>query len=241
MSVMSKLAVVPTSDETSNETPLSQARENLAKRHKRRKEADAALQDIVAQHRRVEKLIPNKQVITDRLQELEAEHSALIENWAMIGDGDGGSPTLPHAAEIEQLKTKLHEADDVAVGTKSALGRLNEHMVACQYDCSQAINSIRAAADNVLVEYARELAEELEPLERRAALIRGHLVALQQHFILEGQRGRASGSHAGTVARMTPRGPFELSNQSINEITNKWNTFAGRLFTNENAKMEINK
>lgn len=229
------LAIV-TTDDASAPTP---ARRNLGKQQQRRSDATAALQEAVAQHQRVEKLIPNRQAITDRIHALENEQATLIEKWAMAGEGD--SPKLPHVAEIEELKKQLTEADNVAAGTRAALKRMVETITAYQHECSQAIENIRAAADDVLVEIAQELADELDPLERRVALMRAHLIALQRHFELEGMRGRPVGNLSSVIARLIPRGPFELAPQSVEQIAREWNAFAGHLFNDNTAELELTK
>ena len=90
----------------------------------------------------------------------------------------------------------------------------------------------------MLVETAAELAAELEQTERRAALARGQLTALQRHFELEGMRRRPVRDAAAAVGRMIPPGPYELAPQSINLAVGKWDDLAGRLFNDENAELE---
>jgi hypothetical protein len=220
-----------------DESGLVRARHYLAKRQKDRADAQAALEQAVAQHRRVEKLMPNRQAITEKIQTLEKSQAVQIEQWAIAGEDD--SPKLPHVAEIEQLKKQLSDADIAAAGTTAALNRMLETIRAYQEDNARCIDQIRDSADRVLVELASEIAKELDPLEHRAALLRASLIALQRHFEMEGQRGRPVGNFASIIASMIPDGPFQLAPQSIEHIANKWNAFSGRLFNDNKATMEI--
>jgi seryl-tRNA synthetase len=227
------LSIVP----SDNENALVRARRYLGKRQKDRADAQAALEQAVAQHRRVEKLMPNRQAITEKIQTLEKSQAVQIEQWAIAGEGD--SPKLPHVAEIEELKKQLSDADIKAAGTKAALDRMIETIRAYQEDNARCIDQIRDAADRVLVELASEIAEELDPLEHRAALLRASLIALQRYFEMEGQRGRRVGDLGSVIARMIPSGPFQVAPQSIEAIAHKWNAFSGRLFNDNKATMEI--
>jgi len=219
------------------ESALILARRNLAKRQQEWASANVDLHEAVEQQMRVERLIPDKQKISDRIQQLESEHVNLTEQWAR--KPEGASPKLPHAAEIDRLRKELRDADDVATVTKPALVRMAEQITGCQDRCSRAIDSIRDAANGVLVELAVELATELEQLEQRTALTRGHLVALQRHFELEGMRGRHVSNLSSVIAQMIPRGPYELAPQSVNQIVNKWAAFAGHLFDDNKAELEL--
>jgi len=221
----------------SAEAPLSPARQSLVSAMQRRQEAQEELQEVVKQHQRVESLGANTPAVRARIEELEAHHAALIEQW-MLTEG-APHPQLPHVAEIERLRAELAQAEVVATSAKSALARVNEQMTACQRDVAEATEGVRVAADGVLVEIAAELAAELEQTERRAALVRGQLTALRRHFELEGMRRRPVAEAAAAVARMIPRGPYELAPPSIELAVSKWSDLASQLFNNENARLEI--
>jgi len=220
------------------ETPLSGARAWLSRQYLRLAEARADFEACTNQFQKVEALIADPAPIKARLEALEAEHAADIEAWA-LGGGEGSPPQLQHATTIAALKAQLAQAEMISAAAKGALTKINGDVLACQADTQAAIKSVRSAADNVLVEIARQFAGELETAERRAALLRGSLFALQRFFELEGFRGRPIGDAAAAVRRAIPTGPFELAPASINKAVNDWKTLADRLMTDETAELTL--
>jgi chromosome segregation ATPase len=218
-------------------TALSQARQALAKRREELKDARATFEEANQQFMKVERLIVDKTPIENRIAELEKAHAALIAQWAKAG-GDGTVPESPHVGEIERLKAELKRAETVNTGAKVALSQMHEALTASQQVSRDAIEAVRAAANDVLMERAAELAEELDLLEKRSALIRGHLVALQRHFQIEGYRRRTAGVYAPQVGRLIPRGPYELHGQAINAAVASWDSLADRLFDDPNAELQ---
>lgn len=233
------LAVV-SEDDKETEKPLSPARQALVRAQRRRAEVQATQAEVVRQHRRIEGLTDGgKPAIEAKIAELEKRHAEIFEAWAL--QEGGAPPEMPHSAEIAALKDKLKHAETVAAGAKAALARTNEELLACQDDCARAGEGVRDAAYGVLVEIAGALAAELAPLEERAALIRGHLLALQRHFELEGYRGRPGGNLSAVVGRMITRGPVEMAPQALNDAVGCWSVLAGRLVMDETAELEMEK
>lgn len=235
------LAAVPDDEEEAEKTAaLSPARQALVRAQRSRADAQAAFAEAARQHRRIEGLADGgKPAIEAKIAELEGRHAEIFEKWAL--EEGGAPPEMPHAAEIAALKDELKHAETVAAGAKAALARAHGELRACQEDCQRAIEGVRDAADGVLVEIAGELAAELEPLEKRAALIRGYLTALARYFELEGRRGRRVNNLPAVVARMVPRGPFEMAPQAVNVTVGSWSSLAGRLVADETAELEMGK
>jgi len=230
---MSKLAVVQPTDEPAS---LSPSREKLARRIKERVEAGEALAEAVRQQQRVEKLIPDKTPILNRIAELERSQSEEIERWAIDGTSET-PPQLPHALEIEQLKKQLKEAEAIEPGARAAAARMIEEIQACQEDSRRAVEAIHSATDSVIYDHAAQLVEELRELDRQAALKRAALTACAEYFLREG-RTRPVGNIASTISREIPQS-LELAPQSINQIVGKWAAFSSRLFVDPNAALEL--
>ena len=219
------------------ESALSPARQDLANAIARKAAAQGAQEEVMRQHQRIELKLAAGPALRARIDSLQAEHTALIERWMLLDDGTP-HPTLPHAVEIQELVAELAQADGLEKGANAALARLNEQLTARQRDVATAIEAIKAAADQVLVESAAAMARELEQTERRAAQLRGELIALQRHFFLEGFRKRQVGDAQMAVGRLMPKGPYEMAPQSIELAVSKWSELASQLFTNENAELE---
>jgi hypothetical protein len=236
MTKQATLAVVPAIDKAEH-PQLSPSRQRLVQAYEHRKVTNAAFEKATKEHRRVEALITDTKPIEDRIAELEAENAITIEQWALAGE-NAEPPKLPHTAEIDRLKSELRKAEVVAKGAKAALAHMNEELQACQQDSTRAIEAIKSAADMVLVdEIASEFAKLLGPLEERAVVLRAALKALQMHLQFEAARGRPIGNLANTVGTMIPRTPDSLN--SIEKLVGRWAALASRLFTDEQAKMEI--
>jgi hypothetical protein len=216
---------------------LSPARQRLADAIARRQACNEAVEQVACQHQRIEAKIAAGPALRAKIDALQAEHTALIEKWMLAGE-DTRHPALPHAVEIAELVAELERAVSLENGAKAALARLNEQLTGHQRDAANAIEGIKSAADAVLVETAAAMAKELETVELRAGLLRGQLMALRRHFELEQMRHRPVAEPAGAVARMIPRGPYEMAPQSIEVATNKWSDLASQLFTNVTAEME---
>jgi chromosome segregation ATPase len=235
MTKQATLSVVPATN-TAEAERLSPARQRLMQAYERRKDAMAAFEKATREHQRVERLIEDPKPIEDRIAKLEAENAILIEQWAVSGE-TAEPPKLPHTTEIETLKAELHQAQAVAKGARAALVRMSEELTACQRDSARAIEAIKSAADMVLVEIAGEYADLLRPLEERASLLRAALKALHTHFNFEEARGRPLGNLANTVGTMIPRSPDPLN--STEKLVGKWASLASRLFTDQQANMEL--
>ena len=216
---------------------LSPARRDLADAQSQKARAQAAQEEVMRQHQRIESKLNAGPALRARIDQLQAEHTKLIEQWMLAGS-DAPHPVLPHAVEITELVAELAQADGLEKGAQSALAKINSELTACQATVAQAIEAIKAAADQVLVESAAAMARELEQTERRAAQLRGELIALQRHFFLEGFRRRQVGDAQMAVARLIPKGPLEMMPQSIELAVSKWSELASQLFTNENAELE---
>lgn len=225
------LSVVPES-----EVALSPARQRLVEARERREAATAAFSKATKEHQRVERLITDTKPIEDRIAELEAENAAYVENWAL--SGSGAAPKLPHTTEIDQLRVELHQAEAVAKGARAALARMNDELTACQQDSTRAIEAIKSAADMVMLETASEYADMLGPMEERVAVLRVALKALQMHLQFEAARGRPLGNLANTVGSMIPRSP-DPALTSIEKLVGRWAALSSRLFTDEQASMEL--
>ncbi len=219
------------------ESALSPARQDLANAIARKAAAQTVQTEIMRQHQKIEAKISAGDAVRAKIDELQSVHTVMIKDHCLAGE-DTPHPQLPHVAEIERLTAALPQADAVAAGASAALAQLNEKLTACQATVAQAIEAIKAAADQVLVESAAAMARELEQTERRAAQLRGELIALQRHFFLEGFRRRQVGDAQMAVARLIPKGPLEMMPQSIELAVSKWSELASQLFTNENAELE---
>jgi hypothetical protein len=234
LSVVAEVAAGVPDDQT--KISLSPARQELIRAQQLRTAAQAAFAEATRQHRRVEALTDGgKPAIEARIVQLERAHTEIFEKWALTEGGE--PPAMPHAAEIAALKNKLPHAETVAAGAKAALARMNDELRACQEDSARAIERIRDAADGVLVEIAGELAAELETLEKRAALVRGYLLALQRHFELEGHRGRPVNNLQSVVGRMIPRGPLEMAQPGINAAVQNLSALANGLINDPSAQL----
>ena len=234
MTKQATLSVVPATN-TAEAERLSPARQRLMQAYERRKDAMAAFEKATREHQRVERLIEDPKPIEDRIAKLEAENALLIEQWAAGETAE--PPKLPHTTEIEKLKAELRQAQAVAKGARAALIRMSEELTACQQDSARAIEATKSAADMVLVEIAGEFANLLGPLEERASLLRAALKALHTHFNFEEARGRPIGNLANTVGTMIPRSPDPLN--STEKLVGKWASLASRLFTDQQANMEL--
>ena len=236
MTKQATLSVVPAANAAEAENAqLSTARQQLVQAYERREAVMAAFEKATREHQRVERLITDPKPIEQKIADLEEKNTEFIENWALSGDNT--PPKLPHTAEIETLRAELRKQEAVAKGARSALARMSDELQACQQDSVRAIEGIRSAADMVLVEIAGEFADMLGPLEERAALLRASLKALQMHLQFEGARGRPLGNLANTVGTMIPRSPDPLN--SIEKLVGRWAALASRLFTDEQASMEL--
>ena len=232
---MTKLSVV---EDVAESAPLSPARQDLLRARRRRADAQAAFEEITRQQRRIEALVDGKKAALDaKIAELEQQHEEIYAKWALRPDDP--EPELPHLDEIERLKKQSRHAEFKERSARAALAKMNDEMVAAQQWSAEAIAAIRAAANDVLLEVAADMVEELQKSERRSAALRGYLNALSRHFQLEGHRRNPGGELSNTVVRMIPRGPFELSEQGLNEAVGRWQALAGRLMTNETAEMEL--
>jgi hypothetical protein len=225
------LSVVPASEEPA----LSPARQRLVEAYSRREAASAQFADATKQYSRVENLLVDPKPIEQKIADLEAENAAFIENWAL--SASGAAPKLPHTMEIEKLKAELRQAEIVAKGAKAALARMYEDLQAAQAESVRAVEGIKSAADQVLLEVADEFAKMLRPIEERAALLRVALKSLQQHFLFEGARGRPVGNLSNAIAGMIPRSHEPVP--QIDKIMGKWTSLASRLFTDPQSQMEL--
>jgi hypothetical protein len=230
------LSVVPAIDKADN-APLSPARAALAQAIAARAAADEDFQDVVKQHQRVEKLIPDKTAILHRIAQLEQMQSAAIEQWAIDGK-TAEPPQLPAVAEIGHLRSELKAAEAVEPGARAAAARLIEQITACQTFSRRAIERVQDAVASVVFEEAKEKIAELEELERRAAELHGDLLARSRYLLLEEQRGR-SGALSATVRQMIPR-RLELASDHVHEKVRALENLAGRLVTNPHAQLEDN-
>jgi hypothetical protein len=118
------------------------------------------------------------------------------------------------------------------------MARLQDELTGHQRATQAAIAAVREAAAGVLVDAAADLIAELEAGERRAALVRGQLVALQRHFELEGHRGSPTGVYAARIGRAMPKGPFELRQEAVNEAVTRWARLSDKLFNDVNAELQ---
>lgn len=235
MTANAKLSVVESGAETA---PLSPSRENLTRAFARRADAQAAFEEIMRQHGRIEALIDGRKAALDaEIAELEQRHEEIYKAWAL--QQGGSEPQLPHLDAIEALKKQSRQAELKETSARAALAEMNDEMVLAQQDSAAAIAAVRGAANSVLLEVAADMVEELQKSERRSAALRGYLSALSRHFQLEGMRRMPGGELSNTVVRMMPKGPFELSEPGINEAVGRWQALADRLMSNEAAEMEL--
>lgn len=238
MTKQQTLSVVkaPTGGPSPELAALSPARQQLAKRIKDRADADAALEEAVKQHQRIEKLVPDKKAMQDRIAELEREQGVAIEQWAVEGES-AEPPRLVHAAEIEQLKKKLREAEVIEPSAKAAAARIVEQITDCHTDCRRAIERVQDAVAGVVFEEAKEKIAELDEIEQRAAELHGDLLARSRHLLLEEQLGRSVGALSTTLRQMVPR-RLELAPDVVNQKVRSLQDFAERLVTNPHAQLE---
>jgi hypothetical protein len=224
----------------SDQNGLSEARRFLKQAQDRRLESQAAFEEITRQHRRIEGLIGNgKPALDAKIADLERRHSEMLEQWSLKPDGP--EPELVHFEELELLKKQSRLAEIKDTSARAALAKMNAELIACQEDSARAIATVRSAANDVLMATAKEMIAELEVTERRSATLRGYLEALGRHYQLEGMRKMPGGELSNIVQRMMPRGPFQMSDQGLNEAVERWQTLAGRLMVNETANMELPK
>jgi hypothetical protein len=236
---MSKLLSVVADNERDAEP--SPSRQSLVRAQARRADAQAAFEEVMRQHRRIECLIDGKKAALDaRIAELEREHEEILTAWALRqGAQQDAEPELPHLDEIDALKKQSRQAEMKERSARAALAKMNDEMVVAQQCSAEAIAAIRSAANAVLLDVAAGMAEELQRSERRSAALRGYIKALARHFELEGHRRNPGGELAGGVVQMLPRGPFELSEPGLKEAAERWRALADRLMTNVNAEMEL--
>lgn len=217
------------------ESALSPAREQLQRAIAAKASAQQAQENIMRQHQTIEAKINASAEIRAKIDAMQSEHTTLLADAMLNGTTP---PSLPHVAEVARLESELPAADAVAKAGRAALANLNQQLTTAQKSVATAIEAIRGAADQVLVESAAAMARELEQTERRAAQLRGELIALQRHLQLEGFRKRQVGEAQMAVGRLMPKGPLEMMPQSIELAVSKWSELASQLFTNENAELE---
>jgi hypothetical protein len=226
------------------EKPLSPARLELRKAQARRAEAQDAFEAVSKMHARVERLIDGQKAIIDtKIAELEKQYEEIYSQWALRqasqATSQDGEPELPHLDEIEALKKQSRQAEMKEKSARDALSKINEQFTLAQEYSQQAIHAVRGAANQVLLEIAGDMVEELQKNERRSAALRGYLGALSRFLILQGHRRLPGAELSNTVVQMIPRGPFLLTDAGINDAVQRWHSLADEMMRDEKATMEL--
>ncbi len=198
------LSVVPESESALSPARLRLVRGLCAPRSRRRCIRRSDPSNTVA----IEDLIVDTKPFEDRIAQLEAENAITIEQWALAGES-AEPPKLPHTAEIERLKSELHQpipsprvpAQHLPVWTRSCRPASKTACVRSRPSSPQR--------DMVLVdEIAAEFANTSWPLGRtRRVAARGFESPPTCTFSLKALAVGHIGNLANTVGTMIPRSP----------------------------------
>ncbi len=155
--------------------PLSPARKQLAQARHDRAVTTAAGEAAARAQTRAASLISAPNPIRTRIAALEAERVRVVSDWSTSGASE--KPTLPHEAELAELRAELAGAEKLAAAAQAAMPGIVEQLQRCSREQGAIVKDMLAASALVFEEDCAILIADLVEHDRAAAAIRGRLSA----------------------------------------------------------------